>query len=108
MKGGDEKPQKSEVQIPASLSVLSKQHDLLRRAEDGYQPVFAVLRVGLLSDWLIALAENIGPGTVRKRVDACIKHSSTCRPKIGYYGKICPIIANSRGANDRPRGKLKV
>jgi transcriptional regulator with XRE-family HTH domain len=28
MKGGDEKPQRREVQIPASLSVLAKQHNL--------------------------------------------------------------------------------
>jgi hypothetical protein len=57
-----------EVKTTARDTVVVGEKDvsgLLRRAEDGYRPAFAVLRVGLLSDWLISSAENINPGTVR-------------------------------------------
>jgi len=38
---------------------------LQRRAEDGYVPAYAILKVSLLSDWVIASARNILPGNLR-------------------------------------------
>lgn len=57
-----------EVKTTGSDAVTIEEKDvsgLQRRAKDGYSPAFAILKISLLSDWVIASAENILPGKVR-------------------------------------------
>src|SRR5262249_33730563 len=38
---------------------------LQRRIQDGYEPIFAVLKIGILSDWIVASAKNVQVGVAR-------------------------------------------